>query len=347
MALFQKLFIKNYRPSHDTQLAFLSRLHRLLSIGYALMPALERIKWENKFVTSANTITAELAAGEPIDAAFEKALFDPHIVNHLYLSRTTGNLEESVKKAADTFNDRIYYMKKIKQITRYPLLLFIIFCFLLYLMKQVVLPSFTNLFQSNSASSTLVLFMLLLDYLIYLLISIVAIGLFIICIWPLVTNRLSTATLLKIYQIIPIYKTYCKASTSMTFAAHFSSLLKTGISYAEVMQQMSALKKHRIISYYASFLNKELSKGYSLSSLLDSLPLIDKQLPFLFNQETNTKHLILDLDIYTEVSTEEMKRKTLKLMAYVQPVFFLVLAGFIIFIYITIMWPMYELIKTI
>ncbi|GAQ19819.1 type IV pilin biogenesis protein [Oceanobacillus picturae] len=110
---------------------------------------------------------------------------------------------------------------------------------------------------------------------------------------------------------------------------------------------MSGLKKQRIISFYASYLKEELSKGYTMSSLLASLPFLDKKLSSLFNQDASSMHLTKDLDMFTEVLTEEVKRRALRLVTYIQPVFFLVLAGFIIFIYITIMWPMYELIKTI
>ncbi|WP_042223468.1 type II secretion system F family protein [Oceanobacillus manasiensis] len=347
MVIYQKLFIKNYKPAHETQVAFLSRLSRLLSIGYALMPALERTKWEGKFVPLANTIIPALAAGATIDEAFEKANFHPHIVNHLYLSRTTGNLEVSIKKAADSFRDRIFYFKKLKQITRYPLLLLFIFCILLFLMKQIVLPSFTNLFQSGTASSTLILFMLLVDYIVYLLFAIGAISMLIIFLWPIYSRKITTRSLLRISQTIPFYRGYCRVQTSMTFAAHFSSLLKTGISYLEVVNQMSKLKKQRVISYYASFIKDELSKGYSISSILSTLPLFDKKLSLLFNQDTSTEHLVQDLDMFTEILMEDMKQKALKIITFIQPVFFLVLAGFIIFIYISIMWPMYELIKTI
>lgn len=347
MDLFPKVFIKNYKPTHEIQLAFLTRLHRLLSIGYPLMPALQRTKWEDRFVKLADTITQALTAGKTIDEAFELAAFHPHIVSHLYLSRTTGNLEESINKAADTFRDRIFYFNKIKQITRYPLLLLFIFCILLFLMKQIVLPSFSSLFQSTSASSTLVLFRLLVDYVVYLLVTIAFIGLFIVFLWPIYTRKVTTNTLIKIYQSLPLCRSYIKAQTSLLFAAHFSSLLKTGISYYDIVQQMSGLKKQRIISFYSSYLKEELSKGYTMSSLLASLPLFDKKLSSLFNQDASSVHLTQDLDMFTEVLTEEMKRRALRLVTYIQPVFFVVLAGFIIFIYITIMWPMYELIKTI
>lgn len=331
----------------DLQLRFLKLIHRLLTNGYSIVEALDTIKWNKEMTKPAEVIMSSLKDGFPIDEAFDNAGFHHSITSYLYFVRSNGDLEGSIEKCVNMYDYRIKYTKKFQQTARYPLLLFFILGLLLYFIRKSVLPSFQDLFHSNGDSSAVMITIQIIE-LFSSIITVLAVFLIgTISIWILTKHRLSIEKKMKIYSKIPVYRNYLKLQTSFHFAAHFSSLLKTGMSFKEILHHMSKQQKLPIISYYAYQMTNELSKGLHIASLLTVFTFLEKQLTGIFRKNADAEALENDLRIYAELLIEEIQRKMVKSITLIQPVFFLILASFIIFIYIALMWPMFQLIKTI
>jgi len=349
MVSLRKRFTGNrHSLKSDVQLRFLQLLNRLLVNGYSILEALTTIKWNKGMGEPAEAIISFLKDGKPIDEAFEEAGFHYAITSYLYFVRRNGDLQGSIEKCATMYEHRINYMKKFQQAARYPILLFFIFGLLLYFIKQSVLPSFLTIFQANTASSsTVTISILIIDLFISILIGLIVFLLIAILVWTQLRKRLLIEQRIRVYKKIPIYRTYLKLQTSFHFATHFSSLLKTGMSFKEILHHMSTQQKLPIISYYTQLMTMELSKGLHISSLLSVFTFLDGQLTAIFRKNSDARSLEKDLSIYAELLMEEIQRKIIKSITFIQPIFFLILAGFIIFIYITLMWPMFQLIKTV
>jgi len=338
---------KNKLPK-ETQLRFLKRLHRLITNGYPLLEALETLKWDKQLLPTATQLTDSLKNGVTIDLAFEKAMFHHTITSYLYFIRANGDLQGSIEKCIEMFEQRTNYTKKFQQIARYPLILFIIFSVLLYFIKQSVLPSFAEMFQtSSSASSTILVSIFTIDLLITLVIIIGILVLLAIPLWHLLKQRISIEQQIKIFQSIPIYRSYVKTQTSYFFAVHFSSLLKTGMSFKEILHHMANQQKLPIITHYASLIREELSRGLHITYLLSQFTFLEEQLASIFQKNADVNALEKDLSVYGELLMEDIEEKLMKSITFLQPVFFIILATLIVFIYVTLMWPMFELINTI
>lgn len=80
---------------------------------------------------------------------------------------------------------------------------------------------------------------------------------------------------------------------------------------------------------------------------MSQLHLLDKHLISIFQQDTDMEALEMDLSVYAELLMEDIEAKTLKILTWVQPIFLIIIGGLIIFIYISLMWPMFQLIKTV
>ncbi|WP_249871109.1 competence type IV pilus assembly protein ComGB [Oceanobacillus saliphilus] len=348
MDLFLKRFTTHNKLNSDLQLRFLQLLHRLLSNGYSLLEALETIKWNKELHQTAELITESFRDGMSVDEAFEKAAFHPSITSYLYFVRGNGDLEGTISKCAAMYEHRMKYIKKFQQVSRYPFILFFIFFLLMYFIKWSVLPSFQDLFRTSSeASFTIFVSILVIDILGSVLFILLIVTLIAIIIWNVTKKRLPIEKQLKVYESIPIYRSILKLQTSFHFAAHFGSLLKTGMSFREILQHMSKQTRLPIIAYYSQQMNTELSKGLHIASLLSVFTFLENQLTAIFHKNVDVHALEKDLNIYSELLMEEIQRKITKNITLIQPVFFLILACFVIFIYITLMWPMFQLIKTI
>lgn len=332
----------------DIQLRFLRRLSRLLANGYPLIEALEMVKWDDQLLKTATKVIHALKVGNSIDQAFEQVGFHRTIVAYLYFIKANGNLQESLDKCIEMYEHRLKYMKKFQQIVRYPLILLIIFSILLYFIKRLVLPSFIDLFQNSSdAASTVIVSIMIIDFLEKFLFIAAILFLPAVFLWQFNKRKVSIDKQMKIYNAVPVYRKFLKLQTSFLFATHISTLLKTGMPIKEILQHMSRQKKLPIIGYYSSLMIDELSKGFPLASLLTQFNFFEKHIATIFQKNADMQQLEKDLTIYAELLTEELHRKTMKSITLIQPIFFMIVASFIIFIYLTLMWPMFQLIQTL
>ncbi|WP_068671895.1 competence type IV pilus assembly protein ComGB [Oceanobacillus sp. Castelsardo] len=345
----KKLYLNHrLRPNNELQLRFLKRLSRLLKNGYPILTALEKIKWDRHLSSYATEIIYSLKNGETIDQAFEKVHFHPTITSYLFFVKANNDLEGNLEKAIEMFQQRIKNTKKFKQIIRYPLILIFIFSTLLYFIKESVLPTFVEIFDSEHHSNSSIYYsVMLIDFVTSFITISVFVFIFCYIIWYFIQQKLSIQKQVNIYLRIPLYRYYMKMQTSYFFASHFSSLLKTGMSFKEILQHMADQPKLPIISYYSTLISNELSQGIHLSYVLSQLHLLDKNLISIFQQDTDMDALEMDLSVYAELLMEDIEAKTLKILTWVQPIFLIIIGGLIIFIYISLMWPMFQLIKTV
>jgi len=319
-----------------------------LENGYPLLEALESIKWDRQMNEAATQIISSLQTGHPIDVAFEKGGMHPKIVSFLYFVNVSGDLQGSIEKCLELFKQQLRLKKKFGQIVRYPIILTIIFSILLYFISQTVLPSFADLFPADSqATSTVELLMDIIQYAGLTALGFMLLVLLIFLLWRFTKGKIPIKKQIKVLSCIPIYRSLLRAITSFFFATHFSTLLKTGISVKETLHNMAGQNKLPIISHYSHLMTKELMHGLHFNDLLKKFYFLEDRLSVIFQKDADVYALEKDLIVYAEITMEEIERKIMKFITYVQPIFFLLLAGIIVFIYMSLLWPMFNLMQTI
>lgn len=336
------------KPSEEIQLRFLKRLHRLLSRGYPLLEALEVMAWDKELSRLATNFIEELQAGRSIDEVFDQHYFHHSIPSFLYFTKASSNLSESILKCSEMFDYRMKNNKKFNQVLRYPLILLFVFSLTIFFINQQVLPSFESLLQSSTqAKKTVGLLILIIDALQYIFIILAITISLSILIWRFFKKNIPIDTQLKVLNRLPIYRKFLKLQTSFQFATHFSSLLKAGLSLKQILSELSKQTRLPIINYYTDLITLDLNRGFHLSTLLSELPFIERQLANIFQKNNDIQSLEKDLNVYSEVLMEEMQRKIVATITLIQPVFYIIIAIFIVFIYISLMWPMFQLINSL
>lgn len=346
-----KRFIMKRRKNNlstDLQLRFLKRLLRLLNRGYPLLESLEIIKWDKTMHRTASRMISFMKSGTPIDTAFEKCGFNKSLASHLHFIHANNDLVGSLQKCLSFFENRLLHTKKLQQTVRYPIFLFLIFTALLFFIKQSILPSFLVLFQGGSESASAVMFSIrLINFLIAFFLILVLLAFVITGFWIIQKRTLSIKQQLAIYKRIPVIRSYLWLNTSYQFASHMTSLLKTGMSFKEIFLHMSSQDKLPIIAFYSNKLNISLQRGISLNTELAKLSFLDSNLSNIFDKNADYESLEKDLDAYAEMVIENIQNRIKKTIAFIQPISFIILGSFIIMIYMTLMWPMFQLIQTI
>lgn len=334
-------------PSAELQLRFLQQLSYLLANGYPLLRALEVLTWEKSFQSIALAIQTTLKSGKYIDEAFDEQSFDPSISSYLYFVRLHGDLSNHITSCANMFKRKQAYEKSFKRAVRYPLFLCSFFGVLFICIKQFVLPSFDTMLQSNGSSTAAHIILKSID--VAFLIGGVCIGLIILFLlfWKIKQKTLPIASRIRMYQKLPFYRGYVKLNTSHQLATHMSTLFQSGLTIKEVLHYLQQQKKLPILSYYADHIQNNLHAGVRLSDILEGLYFIDIHLGHIFHQNKELQSLEKDLFMYAKLVTEELHRKSLQLITLIQPIFFGLIAIFIISMYIALMLPMFQMIQTI
>lgn len=350
MGLYLKKHFKIHKtkmmPS-DRQVRFLKQIARMLENGYSMIDALEVLKWDKQLAPSADQMITSLKGGKSIDQAFEEAGFHHTITTYLYFVKDNGDVLSSIQKSKEMFENNLKYMKKFQDMIRYPLILLIIFSLLLFFMNEWVLPSFLDIFQSNTSASSMVYFSIrMINFLVNISFFFVILLIISWLVWYVNKRKFPIQSQIRLYNAIPIYRNFLTLQTSFQFAVHLSTQLKTGMSMKEILANMSQQKKLPIISYYTSLMINELSNGYPLPDLLSQLSLLDTQLTFIFQKNTDKLSLERDLEAYANMLTEELDRRIMKAITLIQPIFLVFVACFIIGIYLMLMWPMMQMIKS-
>lgn len=336
------------RPRIEVQLLFLKRLERMLKEGYSITTALEFLQWDQQLCDIVESVITNLKRGKTLDDALEQLNFHESIVSYLYFIRINGDINGTLSKCIEMFEQRMHYLKRFKQITQYPLLLTFIFSFLFVFMKQTILPSFLDLFSQNQEVVKSISVSIMIINIISNLVIVFLIGLFLFIIfWLFIRKKLLIERQIKIYLAIPIYRSYLRNQTSFQFATHLSTYLHANLSMKEVLIKLSLQNKQPILAHYAKLMHVDLENGFPLQVLLSELKLIDHKIPILFQRNSDHLTLAKDLSVYATILLEELQQKIMRSLTIIQPLFFLCLAGFIIFIYISMFWPMFQLIKTI
>lgn len=334
-------------PSADLQLRFLEQLSYLLTQGYPLLRALEVLTWENTFQPIASAIQSTLKSGKYIDEAFDEQSFDSSISSYLFFVRLHGDLALHITSCASMYKRKQTYEKSFKRAIRYPLFLCSFFGVLFFCIKQLVLPSFHEMLQANGASSVAHTILQSIDIAFW--IGGVSIAAFILLalFWKVKQKTIPVASRIRIYQRIPFYRSYVRLNTSHQLATHMSTLFQSGLTIQEVLRYLQQQKKLPILSYYASHIQKTLLAGTHITKALDESYFIDTHLGQIFRQNKDLQSLEKDLLMYAKIVTEELHRKSMQLITLIQPLFFGVIAIFIISMYVALMLPMFQMIQTI
>lgn len=341
-------FYRSRGPALKLQLSLLEKLAKLLDNGYTIIQALAVMQWDERITNYCRSLTEYLKEGRPLDEAFQLIYFDEEVTTYLYFARTNGELTSTIKQCAEMMRNRMASLKKFKQAARYPLFLLLLSGSLLWFVKESVYPAFYDLFSSSGTPSpVLTTSMIMIDFL-FLFLQILFIGLLLLipCV-KILQHRTEIDFQLQVYQKVPLYRVYLRKRITFLFSLHLSSLFHAGFSPKEAFESISNQEKHPILSHYATHILEELKTGTSLASILPMFYFLEADLQSIFQKQATTSWIEKDLTAYAEFLIEQMQEQIRNAASFIQPAVFCLLGFLIVFIYLSIMLPMFQLINSI
>lgn len=339
---------KPNKLSSSEQNRFLIRLTRLLEQDYPLIDALYAMQWNHHWRQPISQIVDALKNGKSMDTALEEAKFDTKIISFLYFASAHGDMKKALKQSVELLEKNSALFVKFKQAIRYPIVLFVMFICLLYFIKTSVYPAFIQLFQSTTYASTFTLGSLqIINVFLNVFIIIIILFMASLLIWAFIQNKCNIQTKIAVYKRIPLIKGLIQLYNTFLFSLHLSSLLHAGLSLKDSLNVLTKQTHHQVLSYYSHQILDHFAAGQQMTTILPSLHLLHRDLDVVFQKNSNTSDIGVDLHGYADFLLERLENMIKRTISLIQPVFFIIMGVSIIFIYFSLLYPMFQLIQTI
>ena len=329
---------------------FLTRLGEMLENGFSISEAIEfysRLDSRSRLVTE--NIVEELHNGVPIHEILFHEHFDHNACIQIFFADKHGYMSEALKGAGEYLRKKANDRKTVMKLLQYPLILITILFFVMALLKNLLLPQFNNLYQSMGYNSSRNIHVLI-DFIKYTPKYLLLFTLFIlVCLFitHLYFRNKSPIDKADWLSRIPIFQFYYKLYISQFLAREWSFLLKSGFSINEVLRYMMNQSFRPLLRDTAEAVMNRLKLGEPFSVILSDFRYIEKEFTMVVKHGEKNGRLDHELLYYSQFSFVRMEEKIQKIFRGLQPAIFIVIGLMIVAVYISILYPMFQMIDAV
>ncbi|MEK4565615.1 competence type IV pilus assembly protein ComGB [Alkalihalobacillus sp. FSL R5-0424] len=326
----------------------LIRIGNLLQQGYSMDAALSFIALHGNETVQVQLehVQADLHSGVRIHEAFEHLNLPADILSFIYFYEEQGEVANGFIQAGIVFEGREKTRVQIQKLLRYPLVLGWAGVMVLIIVQQFIVPHFQNLFvsmNSNPPALTAFFFKFLEN------LPLIACGILVVLISLYMYYRVKIKPMpphLKINKLLQLKITRRVTCRILTyyFSLQFGRLLAGGMSIQHALSIFEQQSHLPFFQHEAVQMKRELQQGESLSQMLQNRHYFLKDLSFVVENGNRTGYLASDLQNYSELLFVDLEESLKKGMAFLQPVFFIGMGGFIFVVFLSVMLPMFEMI---
>lgn len=332
-------------------LTLMIRLHALLSHGFTLVEAMTFLfkQLNVKDKSLANSFTLMLKNGSTCYELLKFLKFPNTILMQLYFAERYSALPSTLKQC------HIYYKQNQKLVSQfyksiqYPLLLLLIFIFLIIILNHTVMPEFQSMYQSMDIKENPLQHMLqrFIAYFPYIFLITLIICLLFYCLFKKWLNRQSMSRQIKILSHLPILNSYYRLYITYQITNQFALFFKNGISLNDIVHIYMKQKESLFLQYLGVTLRDELNEGKQFTDIMRQFSCFEPRFIDYIEQGEKRDKLDIELIIYSQFLLDYIQEYIRKHISFIQPVMFVLIGCLILSVYLVMMLPIFEMIQTI
>ena len=313
---------------------FCKQFSAVIRAGVTIISALELMgdQIENKTLQRAvmDAKTYVEKGGTLADALrVNSEVFPPIMINMVAAGELSGNLEICLDRLTEHFEKDNALSAKIKGAMTYPIVVFIVMIIVVIVVMVMVIPNFSSMFaemgtQLPLATRIMVAASNFIIHKWWLLIIIVAA----IVVGCKAFKRSSVGEQLFANMAIkmPIFGNLTIKSACSRFARTMSTLMASGISMIDAVEQVAKMMDNKIIRDGLLDAKTQVAKGIPLSKPLKDMEMLPPMLSAMTKIGEETGDIEEMLSKVADYYDEEVEEATNKLTAAMEPLIMLVLA---------------------
>ena len=335
----------------EQQATFLKRTGELLVRGYTLAEAIESLIYYLPS-TKKNELAqclVELREGYPLHHILANLQFNSNLIGYVYFAEQHGGLAEAFQEGSNFILKRSQDLQRIIKMFFYPTILIFITAILFVFVEQILLPKFTSLFQSMDLKPNIFTQVIYLvgDAVPLLLISLLVVFLLLFFYYLFNFRRQSLLKRGKTLVHVPVVGTFFRLFYTHYFSVQLSYLLAAGLSVLEALQLFEKNPQQPFYGQISTEIKGKLSKGDNFETILNELDLFEKDLSHIVKHGLDKGKLAQELSFYSKHCVTVLEGKTEKLLKFIQPMLYVLIATLIISMYLAILLPMFHLLDGI
>ncbi|UOF90142.1 type II secretion system F family protein [Fodinisporobacter ferrooxydans] len=325
--------------------------HGLLAAGLPISDCLQTLyRSESLLHPQLTAITGQLLQaihqGERVSASLHSTRLPALFVHMVQIGEETGELALCLQMMKRHYQQQLEWQRQIRKLLTYPLTILLATCILLSFLAWFVLPQFQSMYQMMGihVSESLQLALVGIRYGLPA-IGVCGIGMLLLCwfrvyqLWQQ-PQRLAAAFLSACKY--PFIRMYLKLWFSVAFAESLGILLQAGVSLSQSLQIMEMSKQQPLLQYFAERFHQSILQGDSPTIAAQSFPFTNDLLAMIQLAE-QTGDLAGNFTHAAHVLREEWRDAIGFFIERLQPVFMIVIGGFVGGTVLLVLLPMFQL----
>lgn len=337
MDISQVLKLKPRKLKLTKQVKLIQLMNSLFSSGFHLGEVVNFLK-RSQLVELAFVEKMEngLLSGKNLSAILSDLNFSSNVVTQISLAEHHGNLGQTLDLVEKNLRKSLSIKNKLIQIATYPILLVVFLVFIMLGLKNYLLPQLGN--QSNSAVE-------IINHLPQIagattLILGIAIG---YCYWKI--KHSSALLVFEKISRLPLLGSLIKLYLTGYFSREWGNLISQGLELRQIFQIMEN-QSSKIFRETGQSLLISLHEGQEFYQAVSQFNFFSKELSLMIEYGEAKAKLGTELNVYAEESWEKFFFKIDKLMQFIQPMIFLLVALMIVMLYAAMLLPIYQNMST-
>ena len=326
-------FFKKKVKSKDLAV-FCKQFSSVIRAGVTIISALELMgdQIENptlrKAIMDAKTYVEK--GGTLSDAMrINPSIFPPIMITLVAAGEMSGNLEVCLDRLTEHFEKDNALASKIKGAMTYPIVVFIVMIAVVIVVMVMVIPNFTSMFEEMGTDLPLAtrIMVALSDFIIHkwwLLIIIVAA--IVVGVKAFKRSPVGEQLFANIGLKAPIFGKLNIKSACSRFARTMSTLMASGISMIDAVEQVAKMMDNKIIRDGLLDAKTQVAKGVPLSKPLKDMEMLPPMLSAMTKIGEETGDIEEMLSKVADYYDEEVEAATNALTAAMEPMIMVVLA---------------------
>lgn len=256
-------------------------------------------------------------------------VFPPIMINMVAAGELSGNLEVCLDRLVEHFEKDNALSSKIKGAMVYPIVVFIVMIIVVIVVMIAVIPNFTSMFEDMGTKLPLATRMMVAasNFIIhkwYILIIVVAAIVFGCKAFK--KSSVGEQFFSNIAIKAPVFGNLTIKSACSRFARTMSTLMVSGISMIDAVEQVAKMMDNKIIRDGLMDAKTQVAKGIPLSKPLKDMEVLPPMLSAMTKIGEETGDIEEMLSKVADYYDEEVEAATNKLTAAMEPLIMVVLA---------------------
>lgn len=334
---------------------FCRQFHSMLNAGVNILTCLDilRVQIENKKLRE---VAGQLYENVQKGLTFSQALsrhrdvFPNLLISMVEAGEMSGNLDAILNRMAHHYEKEYKLNNKIKSAMVYPIILMVVAVLVVTFLLTFVMPTFVGMFTTTNVELPLPTRILLaiskfLQYYWYLLFA--AVGLIIYGFLQYSRSPSGRRRLDELKLRLPVIKGVARKVTASRFTRTMSTMMMSGIPLLQALENVAQVVDNTVIMEAILKIREDVRRGKTLSDPVQASghfpPMVDNMIRI--GEESGTLDDLMNKS--ADFFDEEVDIAVQRLTTLFEPAMIVVMGIIVGFIVISMVMPMFDMVKTV